>query len=101
MLSANLWLVGEVLAGALRRKRSEDALVKSELMNSASLQSLTSGFALLARAGYVLQLNARWFRARGCQWMGVKVGDNMIYACRRARGAGSSGESGVGEERRA
>jgi hypothetical protein len=45
MLSANLWLVGEVLAGALRRKRSEDALVKSELMKSAILQSLTSGVA--------------------------------------------------------
>ncbi len=88
MLSANLWLVGEVLAGALRRKRSEDALLKSELMKSAILQSLTSGVAVLDRAGYVLQLNAQWFRARGCQWMGVNVGDNMVYACRRARDAG-------------
>jgi signal transduction histidine kinase/integral membrane sensor domain MASE1 len=88
MLSANLWLVGEVLAGALRRKRSEDALVKSELMKSAILQSLTSGVAVIDRAGYVLQLNARWFSARGCQWMGIKVADNMIYACRRARKTG-------------
>ncbi len=88
MLSANLWLVGEVLAGALRRKRSEDALVKSELMKSAILQSLTSGVAVIDRAGYVLQLNARWFSARGCHWMGASVGDNLIYACRRARQAG-------------
>ena len=88
MLSANLWLVGEVLAGALRRKRSEDALVKSELMKSAILQSLTSGVAVIDRAGYVLQLNARWLSARGCQWMGAAVGDNLIYACRRATEAG-------------
>ena len=88
MLSANLWLVGEVLAGALRRKRSEDALVKSELMKSAILQSLTNGVAVLDRAGYVVQANARWFSARCCQWMGVKVTENMIYACRRARETG-------------
>ena len=88
MLSSNLWLVGEVLAGALRRKRSEDALVKSELMKSAILQSLTSGVAVIDRAGYVLQLNARWLSARGCQWMGATVGDNLIYACRRGSEAG-------------
>jgi C4-dicarboxylate-specific signal transduction histidine kinase len=88
MLSANLWLVGEVLAGALRRKRSEDALVKTELMNSAILQSLTSGVAVIDRAGYVLQLNARWFSARGCHWMDVGVGENLISVCRRAREKG-------------
>ena len=88
MLSANLWLVGEVLAGALRRKRSEDALVKTELMKSAILQSLTSGVAVIDRAGYVLQLNARWLSARGCQWMGAAMGDNLIYACRRASETG-------------
>ena len=89
VLSANLWLVGEVLAGALRRKRSEDALVKSELMNSAILQSLTTGVAVLDRAGYLLHSNAQWFGARCCQWMGIKTGDNMIDACRRAREAGN------------
>jgi two-component system, LuxR family, sensor kinase FixL len=89
MLSANLWLVGEVLAGALRRKRSEEALVKSELMKSAILQSLTTGVAVLDRAGYLLHSNAQWFGARCCQWMGIKVGDNMIYACRRARETGN------------
>jgi signal transduction histidine kinase/integral membrane sensor domain MASE1 len=88
MLSANLWLVGEVLAGALRRKHSEDALVKTELMKSAILQSLTSGVAVIDRAGYVLQLNAQWLSARGCQWMGAAVGDNLIYACRRASETG-------------
>ncbi|MFL6280903.1 MAG: MASE1 domain-containing protein [Vicinamibacterales bacterium] len=88
MLSANLSLLSEALAGALGRKRSEDALVKSELMKSAILQSLTSGVAVLDRAGYVLQLNARWFNARGCQWMDVSVGDNLIHACRRAQETG-------------
>jgi signal transduction histidine kinase len=94
MLSANLWLVGEVLAAALRRQRSEDALVKSEVMKSAILQSLTSGVAVIDRTGYVLQANARWFSARCCQWMGVKVADNMIYAFRRAR---ESGHHAAGE----
>ena len=94
LLSANLWLVGEVLAGALGRKRSEDALVKSELMKSAIVQSLTSGVAVIDRAGYVVQLNARWFNARGCHWMDVRVGDNLIYACRRA---GETGQRLAGD----
>jgi signal transduction histidine kinase len=83
-LSANLRLLGEVLAGALGRKRSEDALVQSEVMKSAILQSLSSGVAVIDRAGYVLQLNARWLSARGCPWIDVRVGDNLIDACRRA-----------------
>src|SRR5436190_7274544 len=97
-LSANLWLLSEALAGALGRKRSEDALVKSELMKSAILQSLTSGVAVIDRAGYVLQLNARWFNARGCQWMDVSVGDNLVHACRRAQETGyvPAGEIGQG-----
>jgi len=90
MLSANLWLAGEVLAGALRRKRSEDALVRSELMKSAILQSLTSGVVVIDRTGFVLQLNARWLTARACQWMDVRVGDNLLYACRRARESGTA-----------
>ncbi len=88
VLSGNLWLLGEVLAGALGRKRSEEALIKSELMKSAIVQSLTSGVAVIDRAGYVLQLNARWFNARGCHWMDVRVGENLIYACRRAHETG-------------
>ena len=87
-LSANLWLLGEVVAGALGRRRSEDALVKSELMKSAILQSLVNGVAVIDRAGDVLQLNARWVAARGCQWMDLKVHDNLLYACRRAEEAG-------------
>jgi two-component system sensor kinase FixL len=87
-LSANLWLLGEVVAGALGRRRSEDALVKSELMKSAILQSLVNGVAVLDRTGDVLQLNARWIDARGCQWMDLKVHDNLLYACRRAEESG-------------
>jgi len=87
-LSANLWLLGEVVAGALGRRRSDAALVKSELMKSAILQSLVNGVAVIDRAGDVLQLNARWANARGCQWMDLKVHDNLLYACRRADESG-------------
>ena len=89
MLSANLWLAGEVLAGALRRKRSEDALVKSELMKSAILQSLTSGVVVIDRTGCVLQLNARWLTAPACHWIDVREGDNLLDACRHARESGN------------
>jgi two-component system, LuxR family, sensor kinase FixL len=87
-LSANLWLLGEVVAGALGRRRSEDALVNSEFMKSAILQSLVNGVAVIDRAGDVLQLNARWIDARGCQWMDLKVHDNLLEACRRAEQSG-------------
>jgi two-component system, LuxR family, sensor kinase FixL len=94
-LSANLWLLAEVLAGALGRRHSENALVKSELMKSAILQSLVNGVAVIDRAGYVLQLNARWINARGCQWMDLKVHDSLLYACRRAEESGHAGAANL------
>lgn len=84
-VAANVWLVAEVLAGALRRKQSEDALVKSEVTKSAILQSLDNGVAVVDRAGGVLQLNARWgHEVRGCEWLDMSIGDNLIEVCRRA-----------------
>ena len=88
-LAENVWLVAEVLAGALRRKRSEDALVKSEVTKSAILQSLDNGVAVVDRAGSVLQVNPRWGReVRGCRWLGATIGDNLIESCWRAAANG-------------
>jgi signal transduction histidine kinase len=84
-LPANLWLVGEVLAPALRRQRSEDALRQSEVMNSAILHSLTAGVAVIDRSGRLLQYNARWQQAtRGCDWITVDLGENLLDTSRVA-----------------
>jgi two-component system sensor kinase FixL len=84
-LPSNLWLVGEVLAPALRRQRSEDALRQSEVMKSAILHSLTAGVAVLDRDGCLLQYNAKWQQAtRACEWFNLKIGDNLLDAGRLA-----------------
>ncbi len=81
-LVANTQLVGEVLASALRRKQSEDALRASELMKSAILQSLTSGVAVLDRSGCLLQMNDRWKQfARDRDWMRAEFGSSLIANC--------------------
>ena len=84
-LPANLWLVGEVLAPALRRQRAEDALRQSEVMKSAILHSLTAGVAVIDRAGRLLQYNAKWQHAtRGSDWITVDLGDNLLESSRVA-----------------
>ncbi len=84
-LPANLWLVGEVLTAALRRQQSEDALRQSEVMKSAILQSLNTGVAVLDRSGRLLQYNARWQQGtRGCDWLNLQIGDNLLDASRAA-----------------
>jgi len=89
-LPANLWLVGEVLAPALRRQRSEDALRQSEVMKSAILHSLTAGVAVIDRGGCLLQYNAKWQQATGgCDWMDGEIGENLLDRSRAAGGRGS------------
>src|SRR5262249_53436123 len=84
-LPANLWLVGEVLAPALRRQRSDDALRQSEVMKSAILQSLTTGVAVVDRRGRLLQYNAKWQQAtRGWEWMNLEIDDNLLQASQLA-----------------
>ena len=57
-----LRLVAEVLANALARKQTEDALRASEAMKSSILHSLSSGVAVVDREGAVLALNENWTR---------------------------------------
>jgi signal transduction histidine kinase/integral membrane sensor domain MASE1 len=89
-LPANLWLVGEVLAPALRRRRSEDALRQSEVMKSAILQSLTTGVAVIDRTGCLLQSNAKWEQGvRGGDWIELEIGANLLEASRLAGDRGN------------
>lgn len=96
LVPANAWLIGEVLAAALRRKLSEDALRKSEGMKSAILQSLTTGVAVIDRRGHLLQVNGRWRDVvPGCDWLTVGVGDNLLASCRAEADAGSDLASAI------
>ena len=54
--------MAEVLANALARKQTEDALRASEAMKSSILHSLRSGVAVVDRDGRVLALNDNWTR---------------------------------------
>ncbi len=82
---ANGRLVAEVLAGALKRRLSEDALRESEIMKSAILQSLASGVAVIDRSGRVLQVNDRWrVFARTSDWMDGHAGGNLLERCAAA-----------------
>ena len=55
-------LTCEVLANALARKQTEDALRASELMKGAILSSLSSGVAVLDRSGRGIAVNDTWGR---------------------------------------
>jgi two-component system, LuxR family, sensor kinase FixL len=84
-LKANLRLVSEVLASALARKQTEDALRTSELMKSAILQSLQTGVAVVDRLGSVVALNEAWRAvARESGAMDVAVGGNLLMSCEAA-----------------
>ena len=78
-LVMRLRLVAEVLANALARKQTEDALRASEAMKSSILQSLRSGVAVVDRDGRVLALNDNWTRlAEESGAPAVTVGDDLL-----------------------
>ena len=74
-----LRLVAEVLANALARKQTEDALRASETMKSSILHSLRSGVAVVDREGAVLALNENWTRlANESGEASVEVGERLF-----------------------
>ena len=80
-VTANVGLLNELLANALSRKRSEDAMRASEGMNAAILQSLQAGVAVVDSSGRLLQVNSRWQQSlRGYEWMDVAVGASLLEA---------------------
>ena len=76
-----LRLVAEVLANALARKQTEDALRASEAMKSSILHSMRSGVAVVDRDGRVLALNDNWTRlVQESGDLAVSVGENLLEA---------------------
>ena len=76
-----LQLVAEVFANALARKEAEEALRASELMKSAILASLTSGVAVLDRAGRVIAVNERWASSANAPYAGAPLGSDYVAVC--------------------
>jgi signal transduction histidine kinase/integral membrane sensor domain MASE1 len=93
-LVQQLRLVAEVLASALFRKETEDALRASELIKSAILSSLNSGVAVLDRAGRIIAVNDRWGELGGQNRPGrearLGVGANYLGVCRQAAAEGDA-----------
>ncbi len=97
---AQVQLVGEVLANAMARKRSEDDQRSSEAMKAAILSSLPSLVAVLDRGGNIIAVNGGWLdlaRREAVSPETVGVGANYLEiskylaVCRRAAAEGDSG----------
>lgn len=78
----NLRLLSEVLANALARRRIDDALMRSEVMKSAILDSLTSGVAVIDTDGHLLNVNTNWIRvadeSRVMPFVPIREGDKVL-----------------------
>jgi PAS domain S-box-containing protein len=90
-----LKMVGQVLANALMRKRSDEALVRSEMLKGAILTSISSGLAVLNQRGEVVAVNSRWkkfSRVYGASSdLELQVGANYLEVCQRAIVSGAAG----------
>ena len=79
---ANLRLLSEVFANALARRRIDDALMRSEVMKSAILDSLTSGVAVIDADGRLLNVNTNWIRlaeeSRVMPFVPIREGDSVL-----------------------
>jgi two-component system, LuxR family, sensor kinase FixL len=90
---SQLRLVAEVFANVIARKKAEDALRASEIMNTAILGSLNSSVAVLDREGRVVAINAAWrrFSESEHEHAGAVIGVGATAArlCEHALPAGS------------
>jgi signal transduction histidine kinase len=88
-LTRRLDLVGDVLAGAVARRDTEDALRGSEEMKSAILSSLPIGVAVLDSEGTVVTVNESWRLSANAEGVGiVGEGENYLDQCRHLAGRG-------------
>ena len=84
-LVRRLRLVAEVLANALARKQTEDAIRASEAMKSSILHSLRSGVAVVDRDGMVQAVNDTWTKlAQESGDLAAAVGENLLEHSRVA-----------------
>jgi two-component system, LuxR family, sensor kinase FixL len=85
-LVANLRLMSDVLANALVRRRTDDALRASEDMKSAILDSLTKGVAVIDGEGRLVNANANWARyaeaSRFVPRQEIQQGDDLLAVSR-------------------
>jgi len=74
-------LMSEVLANALARRQTDDALRASEVMKSAILDSLTSGVAVIDADAYLVDVNEHWTtliqESRVMSYLHMRPGDNL------------------------
>jgi PAS domain S-box-containing protein len=94
-LLGQLKMVGQVFANALMRKRSDEALVRSEMLKGAILTSIGSGLAVLDQRGQIVTVNSHWkefSRVYGSSAdLELLVGTNYLEICRRAFASGTAG----------
>jgi PAS domain S-box-containing protein len=81
-----LKILGHVFANALVRKRSDEALVSSEMLKGAILTSISSGLAVLNQRGEIVAVNSRWKEFSSIHGTDVElqVGTNYLEVCQRA-----------------
>ena len=84
---AQIRMVAEVLANALGRTRTDDALRSSESMKTAILSSLSSLVAVLDKDGVIIAVNEKWLelaRRNTASFAAVDVGVSYVDVCRRS-----------------
>jgi PAS domain S-box-containing protein len=76
-------ILGQVFANALVRKRSDEALVTSEMLKGAILSSISTGLAVVNERGEIVAVNSRWKEFSSIYaWtdMKLEVGTNFLEA---------------------
>jgi PAS domain S-box-containing protein len=75
------------------RRRAEENLRQSEVMNRAILDSMHAGIAVLDRRGRIVQVNSGWDRLRRenglTEFGAAQPGDDYLEICRHAVSGGS------------
>ena len=81
-----------IFAGALKRKRAEDALRASHELRESIFASLVGHLAVIDRSGKIVVVNRTWLRFSGengaSSYPSVRPGANYIAECERAAGEG-------------
>jgi len=87
-------IVAQVFANALMRKRSDEALVRSEMLKGAILTSIHSGLAVLDQRGEIVAVNSHWkefSRLYGASTdLELQIGTNYLEVCERAIASGAA-----------
>jgi two-component system sensor kinase FixL len=83
---ASLQRVAQIVASALRRKLTEDALRANETINGDILASLPGRVAVVDRDGWVFAMNDGAVPSSSANEQALHVGSNYLQLCRQAAG---------------